>query len=127
MREIDCTFTFESAHKLTKVPASHKCARMHGHSFKTVITVERSTLDASGFVVDFDVVRHAFEPIHMQIDHNTLNDVPGLENPTSENVAEWIFARMMERFDALALKARLVRVRVEETPRSGATYPPRAA
>ncbi len=114
--EIFKAFTLESAHRLPNVPEGHKCARVHGHSFRVEIHV-RGPLDPQlGWVMDFADVKAAFEPLHAQLDHHYLNDVPGLENPTSEHLARWIWQRLR-----LALP-QLSAVVVHETCTSGARY-----
>ena len=114
--EIFKTFTLESAHRLPNVPAGHKCARVHGHSFRVEIHV-RGPVDARfGWVMDFADVKAAFEPLYRQLDHHYLNEVPGLENPTSENLARWIWDRLEPTLPRLAL------VVVHETCTSGARY-----
>ena len=87
-------FTFEAAHRLPNVPADHKCARLHGHSFRVAIHVEGELGADSGWVLDFADIEQAFAPLHEQLDHRYLNEVEGLENPTSEVVAMWIWARL---------------------------------
>jgi 6-pyruvoyltetrahydropterin/6-carboxytetrahydropterin synthase len=110
------TFTLECAHRLPNVPAGHKCARVHGHSFKVDLHV-RGPVDARlGWVMDFADIKTAFEPLYQQLDHHYLNEVSGLDNPTSENLARWIWTRLKP---ALPL---LVRVVVHETCTSGCTY-----
>lgn len=116
MTEIWKEFTFEAAHRLPNVPPSHKCARLHGHSYRVRVTV-RGELDPHlGWVVDFDTIREAFEPVRLQLDHYYLNEIEGLENPTSELLARWIWARTKPRLPQLA------RIEVMETCTSGARY-----
>ena len=114
--EIFKAFTLESAHRLPNVPAGHKCARVHGHSFRVEIHV-RGPVDAHlGWVMDFADVKAAFQPLYQQLDHHYLNDVPGLENPTSENLARWIWQRLRPALPQLSA------VVVHETCTSGARY-----
>jgi 6-pyruvoyltetrahydropterin/6-carboxytetrahydropterin synthase len=109
-------FTIEAAHRLPQVPAGHKCARLHGHSFRIELHLD-GPIDAQfGWVMDFAEVRRAFQPVFEQIDHHCLNDVPGLENPTSEHLARWIWARTKP---ALPLLSKVV---VHETCTSGCSY-----
>ena len=78
-------FHFEAAHRLPNVPEGHKCARLHGHSFHVRLTVTGDAPEPSGWVMDFADVKATFKPLHDVLDHHYLNEVPGLENPTSEN------------------------------------------
>ena len=114
--EIFKSFTLESAHRLPNVPAGHKCARVHGHSFRVEIHVRGPVDDRFGWVMDFADVKAAFEPLYRQLDHHYLNDVPGLENPTSENLSRWIWQRLKPALPQLAT------VVVHETCTSGARY-----
>src|SRR3954467_8536126 len=87
-------FTLESAHRLPNVPAGHKCARIHGHSFRVEIHGSCEVDPHIGWVQDFADIKCAFRRILGQLDHNYLNEVSGLENPTSENLAKWISDRL---------------------------------
>ena len=114
--EIFKAFTLESAHRLPNVPAGHKCARVHGHSFRVEIHVSGPVDDHLGWVMDFADVKAAFDPLYRQLDHHYLNDVPGLENPTSENLAKWIWQQLKPALPQLSA------VVVHETCTSGARY-----
>jgi len=94
MHRISREFRFEAAHRLPNVPAGHKCSRLHGHSFAVELALEGQLDERFGWVCDFADVRRAWEPLHEQLDHRYLNDVPGLENPTSEVLASWIWDRV---------------------------------
>lgn len=87
-------FRFEAAHRLPNVPEGHKCSRLHGHSFKVVIRVRGPVDEREGWVQDFGDIKAAFQPLLDQLDHYYLNEIPGLENPTSENIAMWIWKRL---------------------------------
>ena len=87
-------FRFESAHRVLKVPAAAKRARLHGHSFKVELTIAGPVNPETGWLIDFGTLSDLWQPLHDQLDHNYLNDVPGLENPTSEVLAEWIWTEM---------------------------------
>ena len=113
--EIYREFTFEAAHRLPRVPDGHKCARLHGHSYKVQVHVRGDVDPATGWVMDFAEIKKAFRPLQDQLDHYYLNEVPGLDNPTSENLARWIWERLI---DQLPLSEILVR----ETCTSGCVY-----
>src|SRR3954471_863290 len=82
--EIFREFTFEAAHRLPNVPEGHKCARLHGHSYRVEVRVSGEVGTETGWVVDFAEIKAAFRPLHETLDHHYLNEVHGLENPTSE-------------------------------------------
>ncbi len=84
-------FTFEAAHRLPHVPAGHKCARLHGHSFRVELICEGPIDPKTGWLVDFAEIKSAFAPLLDRLDHHYLNEVPGLENPTAEHIAQWIW------------------------------------
>lgn len=109
-------FQIEAAHRLPAVPASHKCSRLHGHSFRIEVHVDGEPGADSGWVMDFSDIKTAFEPIFEQLDHRYLNEVPGLENPTSERLAIWIWNALKPSLPALS---KLV---VHETCTSGCVY-----
>ena len=114
--EIFKEFTFEAAHRLPNVPPEHKCSRLHGHSFRVALHVAGGVEAPLGWVMDFADVKTAFEPIRDLLDHNYLNEIEGLENPTSENLAIWIWQRVQPRLPLL------VQVTVRETCTSGCIY-----
>ena len=116
MIEIWKEFGFEAAHRLPNVPAGHKCARLHGHSFVVEVHVRGPIDPTLGWVMDFAELKAAWKPLHEALDHNYLNDLPGLENPTSEVLATWIWARLAP---SLPLLSRIV---VRETCTSGCVY-----
>ncbi|MBZ4418861.1 6-carboxytetrahydropterin synthase QueD [Myxococcus sp. RHSTA-1-4] len=113
--EISKEFTFEAAHRLPHVPEGHKCARMHGHSYNVEITIRGPVDPRLGWIVDFAELTAAWQRIHAQLDHRLLNEVPGLENPTSELLAAWLFERLT------VPGARVVKIRVAETCTSACT------
>ena len=100
--EIFKVFTFEAAHRLPNVPAGHKCARLHGHSIRVEIHVAGPVQPDTGWVMDFADLKRAFQPLYEQLDHHYLNDIPGLENPTSEILAKWIWDAMKPKLPSLA-------------------------
>jgi 6-pyruvoyltetrahydropterin/6-carboxytetrahydropterin synthase len=109
-------FTFEAAHRLPHVPAGHKCARLHGHSFRVELHVRGPVDPATGWVMDFADIKRAFQPLYDQLDHNYLNEIEGLANPTSEHLARWIWRRLRPRLPGLC------RVVIHETCTSGCIY-----
>jgi 6-pyruvoyltetrahydropterin/6-carboxytetrahydropterin synthase len=111
------SFTFEAAHYLPHVPAGHKCRRIHGHSFKVQLEVSGALHPQMGWVQDYSDISAAFQPLREQLDHHFLNqDVPGLENPTSENIAIWIWEHLKP---ALPLLSKVI---VGETCTSSCEY-----
>ncbi len=88
-------FTFEAAHRLPYVPPGHKCGRLHGHSFKVEVRVEGPINPATGWFVDYGDIKDVVKPIvDGKLDHNYLNEIQGLENPTSENIAVWLWDQL---------------------------------
>ena len=114
--EIFKTFTLEAAHRLPHVPPGHKCARLHGHSFVVEVHVQGEIGAETGWVADFADIKRAFQPIHDRLDHNYLNEIEGLENPTSEHLAGWIWRRLISELPGLC------RVVVRETCTTGCIY-----
>ena len=114
--EIFKEISFEAAHRLPNVPPEHKCARLHGHSFRVELRVRGEVGAESGWVLDFADIAAAFQPLHERLDHHYLNEIEGLSNPTSENLAQWIWRRLKP---ALPQLSRLV---VRETCTSGCSY-----
>jgi 6-pyruvoyltetrahydropterin/6-carboxytetrahydropterin synthase len=111
-------FTLECAHRLPHVPPGHKCARLHGHSYRIELRLRAPLREPEGWVRDFADVTAAFASVRERLDHRCLNDVPGLENPTSEILAVWIYRALKPALPEL------VAVAVGETPTSGAVYAP---
>ena len=95
------SFTFEAAHLLPRLPAGHKCRRLHGHSFRVDVHVEGPIDQELGWLVDYADIKAAFEPLHRLLDHNYLNEVDGLDNPTSERIAIWIWQQLEGRLPYL--------------------------
>ena len=114
--EIWKEFTFEAAHMLPNVPDDHKCKRLHGHSYRVRVVVEGELDPTLGWVVDFASIADAFEPIRLRLDHYYLNEIEGLENPTSEVLAEWIWTRLAPALPILS------RIEVSETCTAGCVY-----
>ena len=114
--EIVRHYRFEAAHRLPNVPAGHKCARLHGHSFRVTLTVGGEVDPHLGWILDFAEIDEAWKPLQAQLDHYYLNEVPGLENPTSELLCRWIHERVKLPVGLL------VSVTVHETCTAAATY-----
>lgn len=114
--EIFKKFTIEAAHRLPNLPEQHKCRRLHGHSFGIEIHVSGPLTPKEGWVMDFADLTRAFQPLYDQLDHHYLNDIPGLENPTSEILAHWIWERLKP---VLPLLSKVV---VRETCTAGCIY-----
>lgn len=87
-------FGFEAAHHLPTFPEGHKCRRLHGHSFRFKVVVEGEVNADRGYLVDYGDIARAVDPVVAQLDHRLLNEVPGLENPTSENLARWLWEKI---------------------------------
>ena len=114
--EIWKEFTFEAAHLLPHVPDGHKCRRLHGHSYHVTVRVRGEPDPQHGWVMDFGDLKAAWRPIDAALDHRYLNDVPGLENPTSEMLARWIWGRLASTLPGLSAIA------VRETCTTGCEY-----
>lgn len=114
--EIYREFTFESAHRLPNVPPDHKCGRLHGHSYRVQVHVNGPVGAETGWVQDFGDIKAAFGPLEDELDHHYLNEIAGLENPTSEVLARWIWDRLIDRVAGLSA------VQVHETCTSGCIY-----
>ena len=100
---------FEAAHRLPRVPETHKCHRLHGHSFKIELAVEGPVDEKTGWFIDYATIDAIWHPLYETLDHNYLNEVEGLENPTSENLARWLWERIQPQLPAL------IQVTVHET------------
>ncbi len=109
-------FTIEAAHRLPNVPVGHKCARLHGHSFRVELHVSGEVDPHTGWIMDFAEVKRIFQPIYERLDHHYLNDIAGLENPTSENLARWLWVQVKPQLPLLS------KVVVHETCTSGCVY-----
>lgn len=96
------SFDFEAAHWLPCFPEGHKCRRMHGHSFRVDVIVEGEVPEEKGYLVDYADIKRAIEPVRARLDHYVLNEVEGLENPTSEMIARWVFDRLEPALPILA-------------------------
>lgn len=110
-------FTFEAAHRLPAVPEGHKCARLHGHSFRLDVRVRGPLDPRSGWFVDYAVITGVVnERVVERLDHYYLNEIPGLENPTSENIAVWVWEQIEDGLPGLC------EIVVYETCKARCTY-----
>jgi len=114
--EIWKEFGFESAHLLTRVREGHKCGRLHGHAFRVRVALRGVPGAETGWVVDFADLKSAWKPLHETLDHRYLNDIPGLENPTSEILAGWIWDKLAPALPELSA------ISVRETCTAGCLY-----
>lgn len=114
--EITKEFEFEAAHWLPGVPSGHQCGRMHGHTYRVAVHVRGEVDSTTGWVLDFADISRATKPLLAEVDHFCLNEVAGLENPTSENLARWFAERLKGAVPGLAA------IRVSETRTSSCLY-----
>lgn len=114
--EIFNLYHIEAARRLPGLPESHPCSRVHGHSFRVEIHVSGAVNADTGWVMDFADLDAAFAPVKAQIDYRFLNDIPGLENPTSERLAQWLWQKLKPGVPGLS------KIIVLETQRSGCVY-----
>lgn len=119
--KITQAFHFEAAHRLPHVGEKHRCHRLHGHSYRVELRLEGAVDPVTGFVVDFFDIEDAFAPLRETLDHHYLNDIEGLENPTAELIAVWVFDRIKPKLAERA-SVRLASVKVFETPDCWAEY-----
>jgi len=113
--EIFKEFTFDAAHRLPNVPPEHKCFRLHGHTYSLTLYLA-GPLDEQGWVMDFGKIKAKASPILDQLDHHYLNEVAGLENPTAENIAQWLWIRLKPVLPNLS------RIMLREGHHSGCEY-----
>ena len=109
-------FRFEAAHRLPKVPEGHQCARLHGHSFFVRVTIDGEVNEDIGWIIDFADLKAVVDPIIKQLDHYYLNEIEGLENPTSENLSRWLWAKIKP------LLPELCAIEVKETCNAGCIF-----
>ena len=109
-------FHFEAAHRLPNAGENHPCRHLHGHSYRVEVVVEGEVDPQTGWVCDYGQISEKMDPIVRQLDHQYLNDIPGLENPTSERLCGWIWERLKPACPLLC------EMTVQETPRARCTY-----
>jgi 6-pyruvoyltetrahydropterin/6-carboxytetrahydropterin synthase len=109
-------FTFDAAHLLPEVPEGHKCRNLHGHTYHLTVFISGPILEGPGWVIDFSDIKSVCRPVIDRLDHAYLNDIPGLENPTAENVARWLWQQFSDQLPGLH------KLELKETPTSGVIY-----
>lgn len=114
--EIYKTFTFDAAHRLEHLPETHKCHRLHGHTYTVTIYCEGPIDPATGWVMDFADIKQVMQPILKRLDHHYLNEIPGLEISTTERLAEWLWVKLKPELPLLS------KIEVCETGTSGCIY-----
>jgi len=114
--EIYREFTFDAAHFLPNLPESHSCRNLHGHTFTVIVHLEGEVNKDNGWVKDFGEVKRICSPVIDMLDHSCLNHIPGLENPTSEHIAVWVWNRVKPHIPELAM------IEIKETPKTGCRY-----
>lgn len=110
------TFTFEAAHFLPSFPEGHKCRRMHGHSFNADVIVEGDVPEGQYHLLDYGDIQKLIDPLREQLDHHCLNEIDGLEHPTSEMIAKWLWDRLKPDLPTL------VQINVAETCTSACEF-----
>jgi 6-pyruvoyltetrahydropterin/6-carboxytetrahydropterin synthase len=114
--EIIKEFTFDAAHYLPNVPDTHKCKNLHGHTYRVRLCIEGPLDPVLGWVMDFADIKAAWKPLEQQLDHQVLNNIPGMTNTTAEELAMWIYDQLKPALPLLS------RVELFETPTSGVIY-----
>ncbi|MCJ8209146.1 6-carboxytetrahydropterin synthase QueD [Mucilaginibacter sp. RS28] len=109
-------FTFDAAHALPNVPEGHKCRQLHGHTYHLTVFLQGSVLGKEGWIIDFGDVKSRIKPVIDQLDHALLNQIPGLENPTAELLAVWLWNKIKPQLPQLC------KIELKETPTSGVIY-----
>jgi len=109
-------FTFDSAHSLPNVPEGHKCKAIHGHTYRLKVIIEGDLDPHLGWVMDFSDLKNVVKPVIDQIDHKYMNELKGLENPTCEAIAIWLWNKIKPSLPLLK------EIELHETPTSGTVY-----
>ncbi len=109
-------FGFEAAHRLPHVPEGHKCGRLHGHSYRVEVHISGEPDPRLGWIQDFSELKARVKPVIARLDHYYLNEIPGLENPTSENLARWLWQALQPALPGLS------KIVIQETCTSGCVY-----
>lgn len=104
--EIKRSFYFDAAHFLPYVPKGHKCGRLHGHSFKVILSLKGPINDKEGWIMDFGEIKKIASPVIEMLDHVLLNDIEGLSNPTSENICKWLYDKLYTKLSIFSIEVR---------------------
>ena len=115
--ELKQQFRIESARFLPNLPKSHPCSKIHGHSFKIILKLVGPLDPKIGWVLDYQKISETMAPLLLRLDHQILNEVEGLENPTSELLAKWIYDQTLRIIPILKT------VTIMETESTECTYP----
>ena len=114
--ELFVKFDFAASRSLTKLPKEHPCSRVHGHTFEVQITLVGEVDPSTGFMVDFSLVEEKLDNVKAIVDHRYLNDINGLENPTTEILAQWLWQNLSRDLTTLT------EIRVKEHYSRGVIY-----
>lgn len=108
--------SFDAAHFLPYVEETHKCRRLHGHTYLLKVYIRGEADNHMGWIMDFAEVKKIVKQVVQKLDHFLLNDIPGLENPTAENLSRWIWNQLKNHLPGLS------QIILQETPGTGVIY-----
>ncbi len=111
--EFSQQFILHSAHFLPHVPEGHKCGRLHGHNFKIIFKWEGNPATE---LQEYEHLFEQFQPLYDRLHRRLLNEIEGLENPTSENLSSWLWEKLKTAIPSLTS------VTVYETDSVGSLY-----
>lgn len=114
--EIYREFKFDAAHKLPNLPGGHRCGNLHGHTFRVFIHIEGAVGTETGWVKDYGDIKSICAPQIDMLDHEYLNEIAGLENPTSENIALWLWEKIKPSLPELTM------IEIKETDSTGCRF-----
>src|SRR5262245_22653904 len=114
--EIYREFSFDAAHYLPMLPEGHKCNEMHGHTYHLKVYIKGNLNPTPGWVMDFKEMKNKINTVIDEVDHKTLNKLPGLENPTAENIILWFWQKLKPLLPDLS------RIELKETASTGVIY-----
>ena len=90
-------YYFDAAHFMTNLKKGHKYTKVHGHSYEKIIKISGNLDKTNNWILNYDDIDEIVNPLLQKIDHKTLNDIKGLEKPTSENLAKWFWERIRKK------------------------------